>query len=102
MSVTSYLEGLDVDPQTKLVVGVALEKARVSLGLADDFANGIIAKRMIKLRRSASGVPICYARAPSRNYAGICLETNRTIVQGPIAALAALANTLAVVRAQSR
>jgi len=46
MSITSYLlDDLDVDPETKWVLGVALEKTRVSLGLADDFANGIIAKR---------------------------------------------------------
>src|SRR5262249_25496357 len=33
---------------------------------------------LAKLPKRANGIPICYARAPSRNYAGICLETNRT------------------------
>jgi len=33
MSIKPYLDDLDVDPETKRVLGVALEKARVSLGL---------------------------------------------------------------------
>jgi hypothetical protein len=45
MSITPYLDDLDVDPEAKRVLGVALEKTRVSLGLADDFANGLIANR---------------------------------------------------------
>src|SRR6266699_6601152 len=49
MSIKPYLDDLDVDPETKRVLGVALEKARVSLGLADDFANGIIAKRIVEI-----------------------------------------------------
>ena len=49
MSITPYLDDLDVDPEAKRVLGVALEMTRVSLGLADDFANGIIAKRIIEL-----------------------------------------------------
>jgi hypothetical protein len=49
MSITSYLGDFDVDPETKRVLDVALEMTRVSLGLADDFANGIIAKRIIEL-----------------------------------------------------
>jgi hypothetical protein len=45
MSITSYLlDDFDVDPETRQVLGVALEKTRVSLGLADDFVDGIIAK----------------------------------------------------------
>jgi hypothetical protein len=47
MSITAYLDGFDADLETKQVLGVALEKTRVSLGLADNFANGIIAKRLI-------------------------------------------------------
>src|SRR5262249_16358761 len=42
----------DVDPETKRVLGVALEKTRVFLGLADDFADGIIAKRLIELAKA--------------------------------------------------
>src|SRR5262245_41237338 len=51
------LDDLDVDPETKRVLGVALEKTRVSLGLADDFANGIIAKRLIKLAKAGEHNP---------------------------------------------
>ena len=58
MSITSYLlDDLDVDPETKWVLGVALEKTRVSLGLADDFANGIIAKRLIELAQAGEHNP---------------------------------------------
>ena len=58
MSITSYLlDDLDVDPETKWVLGVALEKTRVSLGLADDFANGIIAKRIVELAKAGERNP---------------------------------------------
>src|SRR5262249_6935974 len=54
----SYLlDDFDVDPETKCVLGVALEKTRVSLGLADDFANGIIAKRLIELAKAGERNP---------------------------------------------
>jgi len=53
MSITAYLlDDFDVDPETKRVLRVALEKTRVSLGLADDFADGIIAKRLIELAKA--------------------------------------------------
>src|SRR6266568_2819550 len=48
---------LDVDPEAKRVLGVALEKTRVSLGLADDFANGIIAKRIVELAKAGERNP---------------------------------------------
>ena len=48
---------LDVDPEAKRVLGVALEKTRVSLGLADDFANGIIARRVVELARTGERNP---------------------------------------------
>jgi hypothetical protein len=51
MSITAYLHEFDADPETKRVLNVALEMTRVSLGLADDFANGIIAKRIIELAK---------------------------------------------------
>ena len=51
------LDDLDVDPETKRVLGVALEKTRVSLGLADDFADGIIAKRLIELAKAGEHNP---------------------------------------------
>ena len=52
MSITPHLDDFDVDPETKRVLGVALEKTRVSLGLADDLADGIIAKRIIELAKT--------------------------------------------------
>jgi hypothetical protein len=58
MSITPYLlDEFDVDPETKRVLGVALEKTRVSLGLADDFANGIIAKRIVELAKAGERNP---------------------------------------------
>jgi hypothetical protein len=47
MPITPYLGDFDVNPETKRVLGVALEMTRVSLGLADNFADGIIAKRIV-------------------------------------------------------
>jgi hypothetical protein len=58
MSITAYLlDDFDVDPETKRVLGVALEKTRVSLRLADDFADGIIAKRLIELAKAGEHNP---------------------------------------------
>ena len=58
MSITSYLlDDFDVDPETKRVLGVALEKTRVSLGLADNFADGIIAKRIVELAKAGERNP---------------------------------------------
>jgi hypothetical protein len=52
MAITSYLDEFDIDPETKRVLDLALEMTRTVLGLADDFANGIIAKRIIELARA--------------------------------------------------
>jgi hypothetical protein len=57
MSITPYLHDFDVDPETRRVLGVALEMTRVSLGLADDFANGIIARRIVELARAGERNP---------------------------------------------
>jgi hypothetical protein len=57
MSITPYLHEFDADPETKRVLAVALEMTRVSLGLADDFANGIIAKRIIELAKAGERNP---------------------------------------------
>ena len=57
MSITPYLDGLEVDPETKRVLGAALEMTRISLGLADDFANGIIARRIVELARAGERNP---------------------------------------------
>ena len=57
MAITSYLDDFDVDPETKQVLNLALEMARTALGLADDLANGIIAKRIIELARAGERHP---------------------------------------------
>jgi hypothetical protein len=49
MAMTSYLDDFNVDAETKQVLDLALEMTRTALGLADDFANGIIGKRIIEL-----------------------------------------------------
>src|SRR5438128_12293042 len=54
---TVRLDGFNVDPETKQVLGVAVEMTRVSLGLADDFANVIIAKRVIELAKAGERNP---------------------------------------------
>jgi len=57
MSITPYLDEFDDDPETKRMLGVALEMTRLSLGLTDDFANGIIAKRLIELAKAGERNP---------------------------------------------
>ena len=57
MSITPYLHDFDADPETKQILGVALEMTRVSLGLADDFANGIIAKQIVELAKAGERNP---------------------------------------------
>jgi hypothetical protein len=53
------LDDFDVDPETKPVLLVALKMTRESLGLADDFANGIIAKRIVELAKVGERNPLC-------------------------------------------
>jgi hypothetical protein len=57
MAITSYLDDFDVDPETKRMLGVALEKTRIALGHNDDFANGIIAKRIIEIAETGERNP---------------------------------------------
>ena len=57
MSITPYLDEFDADPETKRVLAVALEKTRVSLGLTDDLADGIIARQIVELARAGERHP---------------------------------------------
>ena len=57
MPITPYLDDFDVDPETKPVLRVALEMTRVSLGLTDDFANGMIVKRIVELAKAGERNP---------------------------------------------
>jgi Nitroreductase family len=55
--VSITLDDFDVDPQTRPVLRVALERTRVSLGLTDDLADGIIAKQIIELAKAGERNP---------------------------------------------
>jgi hypothetical protein len=57
MSVTPYLDELDADPETKRVLDIALEMTRISLGIEDDFANGMIAKQIIEIAKTGERNP---------------------------------------------
>jgi hypothetical protein len=57
MSLTTYLNDFDADLETKRVLGVALERTRVSLGLVDKFADGIIARRIVELAKAGERNP---------------------------------------------
>jgi hypothetical protein len=57
MSIIPCLDEFDADPETKRVLAVALEMTRVSLGLTDDFADGIIAKQIVELARAGERHP---------------------------------------------
>jgi hypothetical protein len=57
MSITSHLDGCHSDPDAKRVIGLALEMTRVSLGLADNFADGIIAKRIVERAKAGERNP---------------------------------------------
>jgi hypothetical protein len=56
MSITPYVDDFDVDPE-KGVLGTALEMTRVSLGLDDKFADGLIARRIVELANAGERNP---------------------------------------------
>jgi len=57
MSTNPNLDNFDLNPEINRFLGVALEKTRVTLGLADHLADGIIAKRIIELARAGERNP---------------------------------------------
>jgi hypothetical protein len=57
MAFASYLGDFDVDAETNRLLDVALEMTRAALGLADDFANGIIARQIVELARAGERNP---------------------------------------------
>jgi len=57
MSITPYLYDFDVNAETKRVLSAALEMTRGSLGLADNFADGLIAKRIVELAKDGERNP---------------------------------------------
>jgi hypothetical protein len=70
MATTAYLEEFDVDAGTKEVLDLALEMTRTALGLADNFANGIIAKRIIELARAGERHPGLLCEGALKNLHG--------------------------------
>ena len=59
MPITPFLQGFECDAETKRVMGVAFEMARVSLGISrpSDRANEIIARRIIELAKAGERNP---------------------------------------------
>jgi hypothetical protein len=57
MACASYLGDFDCDAETSRVLDIALEMTRAALGLADDFANGIIARQIVELARAGERNP---------------------------------------------
>jgi hypothetical protein len=70
MASTAYLDEFDVDPEIKQVLELALEMTRTSLGLTDDLANGIIAKRIIELARAGERHPDLLCEGALKNLYG--------------------------------
>jgi hypothetical protein len=57
MASANYLGDFDGDAETNRVLDVAIEMTRAGLGLADDFANGIIARQIVELARAGERNP---------------------------------------------
>jgi hypothetical protein len=57
MSITPFLDEFDADPETRRLLAVALEMTRVSLGLTDNLADGIITKQILELARAGERHP---------------------------------------------
>jgi hypothetical protein len=53
----SILDDFDVDPETKQVLRMAVERTRMSLGLTDDLADGIIANQIIEFAKAGERNP---------------------------------------------
>jgi hypothetical protein len=70
MSITPYLSDFDASPETQRLLGVALEMTRVSLGLGDNFADGIIAKRIVELAKAGERNPDLLSEGALENLRG--------------------------------
>jgi hypothetical protein len=57
MSITPYLDGLNVDSETERVLGLALDMTRLALGVEDDLANKIIAKTILEVAKAGERNP---------------------------------------------
>jgi hypothetical protein len=74
MPITPYLGDFDVDPETLRVLSAALEKTRLSLGLADHFADGIIARRVVAFAKAGKRRTKGIARAFVRPRKSVCSD----------------------------
>jgi hypothetical protein len=70
MAFVSYLGQFDLDAETNRVLNDALEMTRAALGLADDFANGIIARRIVELPRAGERNPDVLCEGALKNLRG--------------------------------
>jgi len=70
MAFANYLGDFDVDAETSRVLDVAVEMTREALGLADDFANGIIARQIVELARSGERNPDLLCEGALKNLRG--------------------------------
>src|SRR4029450_6672004 len=101
MPISPFLDrNIEFDTETKRVMGVPFEMTRVSLGLADDLANGIIAKPIIDLALklisecgtdlsawpSAKHFTSCLSLAPGNKISGGKILSSRTRPSGNRAA----------------
>lgn len=59
MPITPFLDGASFDPETVRLMGIAFEKARAALRLADriDPVNAIVAKKIIALAKAGEHDP---------------------------------------------
>ena len=83
MSITPYLEQLDANPETKRVLAVALEMTRVSLGLTDNLADGIIAKQIVELARTGERSPHVLCEAALKKLRQHLYSDWRVVSQAP-------------------
>jgi hypothetical protein len=70
MPITIFLDGFKPDPETKRILGVAFEMARVALRLADrdDPAVAILAKRIIALAKEGERNPDLLCEAALKEF----------------------------------
>jgi hypothetical protein len=106
MSITPYLDEFDADPETKRVLAVALEMTRVSLGLTDDLADGIIAKQIVELAKTGERNPdllceVALKKIQEHLYAGILSAYGRCLNAPPSNRFLALCNQLVGKREQT-
>jgi hypothetical protein len=59
MPISAYLEGQQIDPETKRILGIAFELTRAGLRLSnqDDTAPDIVAKKIIELAQGGERDP---------------------------------------------